>query len=88
MAGEKIIPGQGKSKEFYLCDKLARCLLPFLVYDLIASQLSNLYELKVKKTESIITIGLFFNSSWNKVSSTIVSGVEQTKYDAIVKLRW
>ena len=55
--------------------------MPFLVYDLIASQISKLYELKVKKTETIITIGLFYN-----VSSTIVSGVEQTKSDAIVRL--
>ena len=35
----------------------------------------QIYELKVKKTETIITIGLLFNSSClNNVSSTIVSG--------------
>ena len=81
MVGENYFKVKAKLRnQFYLCDKLARCLMPFLVYDLIASQISKLYELKVKKTETIITIGLFYN-----VSSTIVSGVEQTKSDAIVR---
>ena len=43
-------------------------VFPFWTEGLIASQIVKLYELKVKKTESInITIGLFFSSSWNKV---------------------